>query len=329
MTEVGIESNNLKVSKPRLRLRLPRPRPAPLSCTISESGLDGIRYAPRQPSILDTKKHNYYNLRGVKRERGWGEDNYHIYANASIQPIPAVACDASPSGYCAGQDTSQANALVIDPEIPKSCGWNKTRDDKFVSSKIKVSSWQIEHEDWEIPHWRFSSRMFDGCERTMWSAKTNTEEWVALDLSGAKVLTSIQWRPENDHAQRMPKGITIATGPTLDGPWTDVVSWAESWGASQKWVTHRFKKPICATFVRLFFDGVQKPSDSMGPFVSISKMRIVGASIFEELKSSNGQSGACRFANGGMPSDYKDYFDCNADCCERKCAASPDSMHGV
>ena len=144
-----------------------------------------------------------------------------IYANASIQTIPAVACDASPSGYCAGQDTSQANALVIDSDIPQSCDW----DEEFKSSKIKVSSWQID----DGTGWRPGSRMFDGCEGTMWTAKTNTNEWVALDLSGAKVLKSIQWRPENGHAQRMPKGITIATGPTLDGPWTDV----ERWGGSQ------------------------------------------------------------------------------------------------
>ena len=77
MTEEGIESNNLKVSKPRLRLRLPRPRPAPLVCTVSESGLDGIRCAHDNRVFLLQKKHNYYNL-GETREGVGGEDNYHI-----------------------------------------------------------------------------------------------------------------------------------------------------------------------------------------------------------------------------------------------------------
>lgn len=82
VTEEGIENNNLKVSKPRLRVRLPRPRPAPLMCTVSESGLDGIRCAHDNRVFLIQKASGvstfglpdspriYYILCGVKRGGG-------------------------------------------------------------------------------------------------------------------------------------------------------------------------------------------------------------------------------------------------------------------
>ena len=188
--------------------------------------------------------------------------------------------DPSVSATCGAP--SSAQKLTIDFAIPNphSCG-KPPNSEKHAnppwayaidSTKVEASSYIKNTHGY---HDRYPSLLFDGCADDWypWTAEGNTEEWVALDLSGTKLVTKLEFSSYPGWNDRAPAQVTAFAGSSMNGPWTQVDQWDSADGKSGA-VVHDFNSSFQTPYLKLRFNG----NHGDGTHIEIYEMSVYGAS---------------------------------------------------
>jgi hypothetical protein len=211
----------------------------------------------------------------------WGlESNVDSDGDGVMDASDAQPEDPSVSATCGAP--SSAQKLTIDFAIPNphSCG-KPPNSEKHAnppwayaidSTKVEASSYIKNTHGY---HDRYPSLLFDGCANDWypWTAEGNTEEWVALDLSGTKLVTKLEFSSYPGGNNRAPAQVTAFAGSSMNGPWTQVDQWDSADGKSGA-VVHDFNSSFQTPYLKLRFNG----NHGDGTHIEIYEMSVYGAS---------------------------------------------------